>query len=192
MGYYLPSARAITRSIAVHIYWAILIQLYVYWDTIYFGALPTCNLLQGHYLLGHYVYSRHYRTVIRAPALRASAALKPGRVPRSSGYVTPLGGFWRKASYGTLFHQTLRHCAVRHSDLRHVSCPVKRDRLELHRRQLYRRQLQLHRRQLRLAASSIAASSIALPIPSPPASSPPAPSGGLWPITSSSQLPVER
>ena len=43
---------------------------------------------------------------IRAPALQASAALRPGRVPRSTRYVHPhWRAFGARSSYGTIFHQ---------------------------------------------------------------------------------------
>ena len=63
--------------------------------------------------------------LIRAPALRASAALKPGRVPRSSGYVHP---HWRAFGARQRFRHTFSSDspsgAVRHSAHVHAPCSV--------------------------------------------------------------------
>ena len=46
--------------------------------------------------------------LIRAPALQASAALRPGRVPRSTRYVTPIGGLLASRKDFVIFCPPLR------------------------------------------------------------------------------------
>ena len=99
--------------------------------------------------------------LIRAPALRASAALKPGRVPRSSGYVHP---HWRafgvRQKFVTLFHQTF--LSVRHS----ASCSCPRDRHHTHAYLAHRRRMtRPHRTQAERSLCSLCSP---LPLPSPP------------------------